>query len=164
MKLIGYIIVCALLYSCGTTETSPEAIAAQNKRLSQIESQLKENGLEIEFDWARPTSGSQVNLISNPNGLEIKGDTIIAYLPYFGVRQIADYNGEGGIKFTSVAENKVIANNEDKGALAIQFNVSDTREQFQFNLTIFGNGKCLLNVNSSERDFIQYQGRVLNKK
>lgn len=163
MKQIGYIIICAVLLGCGATESSPEAIAAQNRNLTQFESQLEQEGLAIEFDWAQPASGGQINLLTTSNSLDIKGDTITAYLPYYGVRRMANFGDDGGIKFTSIAEEKVIVRNEKKGALEVTFNVSSEREDYNFALQLFGNGKCLLNVTSSKRDFIQYQGAVVKK-
>ena len=52
--------------------------------------------IKIDVDRAVPMAGRSVNLTS-PYSLEIHGDSILSYLPYFGRAYSAPYGGGEGL-------------------------------------------------------------------
>ena len=95
----------AILWSCGSTEDAANA-SLKNQLLDNL---VAQKSFKIESEWAQPmntnamnsvassglllpgNSGSNISLIGNPNYLKVEGDTISAYLPFFGIRQICQY-------------------------------------------------------------------------
>ena len=134
----------------------------------------------IESAWARPQGGSAVNaiaaaklqppgssgnrisLIGNFNFLELDGDQVSAYLPYYGERQISGdhYSGKQAIEFDGEARELIIEKNEKKKSYDISFDVDNGTETFQVNIQLFKSMKSLLTVNSNQRFVIRYDGKV----
>ena len=95
--------------------------------------------------------------------LVVKGDTLVCYLPYFGrVYQSAGAT-DTGLDFTSYRFDFGVKVRK-KGGWDISIKTKDQRSQQQFSFTIFENGSASLNVISSDRESISYQGRVEAKQ
>ncbi len=91
--------------------------------------------------------------------LEVRGDTLICYLPYFGRVYQATTATDAGLDFTSYQfDYRVKA--RKKSGWDIMIKTKDQRSQRQFSFTVFENGSTSLNVISNDRESISYQGRV----
>ncbi len=124
-----------------------------------LQNMINAKNLTITSDWAFPLGGNRVNLIGNPNFIKFKGDSVQAFLPYFGTVQVlADYGGDGGISFNGIPKSyEVIPQMENKD-IKIKFEMNNKTENFQVTATLFKNGSANVSVNSSYRNSISYQG------
>lgn len=161
---------------CGSSsisKTSPE-------QLAELEELVEDKKIVFEAEWAMPlasnslnqignagllppgSTANQINLIGNNNYLKIDGDSVSAYLPYYGERQMGGvYNqSNAGIKFEGVPTDFEIAKNDKKNTYSIKFDVNDKSEAFQVNMTLFPNRTASVNINSNERFSIRYQGKA----
>jgi len=94
---------------------------------------------------------------------KVQGDTLVCYLPYFGrVYQSAGAT-DTGLDFTSYRFDYHVKIRK-KGGWDISIKTKDLRSQQQFSFTVFENGSASLNVISSDRESISYQGRVEAKE
>lgn len=106
-----------------------------------------------------PASGGTRQLTSQYD-LTITGDSVIAYLPYFG-RAYSATPGQSsdGINFTSthfiynVTEGK-------KGGWMIEIRPSDAGDVQMLNLNLSKNGYGTLHVNSRNRQYISFSGKA----
>lgn len=117
----------------------------------------------IEFQWAQPQGGSQVDLLSNPNHIKFKGEEVDIFLPFFGERHRGGGygNNTGGILYKGNMSNLVIRENSSKQQILLRFEGRQETEMLVFNITLFDNGKAQANVSSSDRSNITYQGGVI---
>ena len=107
---------------------------------------------------ANPQNSASRQLTSEYD-LTISGDTIISYLPYFGRAYVAPANSsEGGIKFTSTnSEYNTVR--DDKG-WEITIKPKHAREVQELFLRVFDNGNATLQVISTNRQGISFNGYV----
>lgn len=179
MKLnLKYLIVlmAGIVIGCGT---SSQTISSQ-AQVKQLDELVSSRSFQIQSDWAIPlmtrsmnsisnagllpvgSSGSQINLIGNTNFLKVEGDSISAYLPYYGERQMgAGYtNNDNAIQFNGIPENYEVTEDEKTGSKLITFNIANTTESFRVFITVSPGLSSTINVNSSERFSIRYRGEV----
>jgi len=162
--------------SCGSSKVTQDQINA----LDQL---VKNQKFSIESDWAYPmtttamqqvmnsglmplgSSPGRINLIGNANVLNISGDSISSYLPYFGERQMnVDYGGrDATIQFDGLMEDykaKSMKNHDYQ----ITFKAKSKSESFDVYITISPNLKSNMILNSATRRAIRYTGSVKAKE
>lgn len=158
---------------------SSEKAATQGLENQVLENLVSKKSFLIESDWAQPStnnamnsvansglflpgsSGSNINLTGNPNYLKVYGDTVSAYLPYFGVQQIsAGYGTGSAIEFKGIPENWTTRRNTKKNSHDITFTIRQETEVFQVSLTLYPNLTSHVHINSAQRNFIKYLGKV----
>lgn len=138
---------------------------------------IQKQQFRVVNDWANPlvsnavvsvnallgpqSNAQRINLIGNPNYLEIKGDSVKAYLPYFGERHMGGgYNRVSQAIQFEQATNLQIDYIESKNLSRIRFDARDGSEAYNVILEVFDNGKTNLIVNSSQRNTIRYDGAI----
>ncbi|MBZ9650489.1 DUF4251 domain-containing protein [Psychroflexus montanilacus] len=161
------------MFSC---EIQREVSSEDKARLDKI---IEDRYFEIEADVARPLvtnalnqlanaglyrpgdNAAQINLQGNSNYFRFEGDSVSADLPYYGERQMGGgYNSNSGIEFEGVPKNLKIEKEADKNEYSIKFDIKEDSENYQVTLTIYSNLKALINVNSSQRFPIRYDGTI----
>lgn len=174
--------VVLILSNCG----SSQSILKASQYKVTVDSLIENREFKVVNQWALPTMSSsmmelsssgimgpgntaqRIDLSGNTSFLEIKGDSVRAILPYFGVRQMGGgYNSDGeGIRFEQVVENISFDYDDAKDRYMIKFRANNGSESFELILYVFSNKKSSLLVNSSQRDVIRYEGiiRELPKK
>ena len=106
-------------------------------------------------------SGSNISLIANPNYLKMMFDSVAAYLPYFGERQLSGgYSVTNAIEFKGLPDKLKIARNSKKGTYTIGFTIKKKSEVYQITVTFFNSLASHITINSSQRNFIRYIGKV----
>ena len=93
----------------------------------------------------------------------MKGDTITAHLPYYGERYMGGgYNNKLAIEFDDIPDRKEITWNEKKQRAEMRFSIQqkDDNENYNIFIMIFSNNTTRIDINSSERSFITYEGYI----
>jgi hypothetical protein len=107
---------------------------------------------------AYPSRGGSRFLNGNSD-LAIKNDTIISFLPYFGVSSSAPMTSdEAGIKFTTYRAE--YSAQKKKGSWEINLNLTDQPNTNRMLLIVSPNGSASLDVRSKFRDAITFQGNI----
>ncbi len=110
-----------------------------------------------------PLSGRQQFLTSEYT-LDVAKDSLVSYLPYFGKAYAMPIGTtDGGIKFTSTKFDYKITLRK-KGGWDINIKTKDVSDVQQLTLTIYTNGTSYLNINSTNRQPISYNGRISERK
>lgn len=144
--------------SSGNDKKAARALAVKN----MVEAQ----NYVFKANYVMPMRGVGRSLTSEYD-LTVSKDTIAAFLPYFGRAYTAPYNPtEGGIKFTNTHftyTSKV----GKKGGWSITIkptgkdkNISDWRDVQTLRLDISADGYASLQVTSSNRDPISFNGTI----
>lgn len=165
----------AVLWSCGSSQKAGDS-SVKSQVLEQL---VEKKSFQIVSEWAQPmntnamnsiaasglllpgNSGSNISLIANPNYLKVMGDSVAAYLPYFGERQISGGYGAGSaIEFKGLPDKMEVSQNSKKATYTIGFTIREKSEVYQVTLTLFNSLAGHITINSSQRNFIRYIGKV----
>jgi len=136
---------------------------AQNLDKAVVQDFINSKNFVFKAQTALPLSGSSKMLTSDYD-VRFLGDSIVAYLPYYGRAYTAVYGTEGGgIHFTST-KFEYKAKPRKKGGWEVSIRPSDTRDVRELNFTISENGNASLQVTSNNRQPISFQGYVMERK
>jgi len=139
--------------SCSSFKTTPETINETTRKVVS-------KNFTVVVNYAHPLRMKPVYLTSEYD-LRIKNDSAFAFLPYYGVAQIAPYNpSEGGIKFAEPMENYRMTPNKKKDGWNIQFRIKQTTMNYEVSMDVFNNGTASFQVSSYDRDPISFNGEV----
>jgi len=154
--------------------------AGAQKRGQDLDELVNSREFRIESQWARAhattatnaiaesnlqapgNSGNRYNLIGNFNYFEMKGDSVMAFLPYYGERQFGNghYSGDTAIEFRAIPRELVIEKHEKKGHYDISFLADKDTETFQVNVKLFSSLKSQMTISSNQRFPIRYEGKL----
>jgi hypothetical protein len=153
-----------LITVVGTTFTATAQESGKPAReQSSIHKQIENKRFLFVAQTALPMRGRSVQLTSSYD-LRVSGDSVIAYLPYYGRAYSASMNiYDGGIKFTSV-KNTFTVKDRKKGGWDITIQPADANDIRELNLTIFSNGSASLRISSNNRDPISFSGMISQAK
>lgn len=163
MKQIALIMaIAAVLVSCRTTSgvTSGMSKAEQKAYVAeQVYNGLNDMHYTIEVNYMTQRRGGMQSL-AHGYELEVKGDTVISYLPYFGevyaTRSVA-YGQQKGLNFTSIIYNyKAVM--VKQGEYRIQFETETLEDRYLYTIQMFDNGKSYIDVLGENRTGISFMG------
>jgi hypothetical protein len=183
-SMVEFFLGCllTLLIGCGTSQT--KVSSAENSALNGI---MSSQSFEIVCDVAEPqvTNGmnaianagllpigstvGSINLIGNSNFFRMENDTISAYLPYFGERQMGGgYNGTDGIaiQFNGVPSDLAVEHGKNN-TYDIYFDISDEKsssERYSVYVKVYSNLTSSIRINSNQRFPISYRGNITKKE
>lgn len=155
-RLVGFLGIALLC--------AGQSLFAQSKqeRKEQKEKAVKEivnsGYIKINVDRAVPMAGRSVNLTSSYS-LEIHGDSILSYLPYFGRAYSAPYGGGEGLTFKEMATEKE-QTSKKKGRSEIKFRVKTKEDIYTFRIEVYSNGSATINVTPVNKQSITFYGDV----
>lgn len=127
-----------------------------------IEEQINNKHFTFVAKWASPMTG-QVRQLTDYYDFEITNDSVITYLPYFGRSYIAPADPSNVSLNLSLPIDSYTATERKKGGWNIVIKPKDQTDVQSFSLIIFDNGSASLNVTSSNRDPISYNGTLENR-
>jgi len=173
--LVQTVIILLFMMSCSSTEPLTEA------QKIDLQAWGTERAFVIESDWAKPmptaafnavastgilglgNSAGSIDILGNVNYFKMNGDTITGYLPYYGERHMTGgYNNKIAIEFNGIPRNKEIKWNEQKQRAEMRFSIyqKDDNELYDIFIMVFSNKTTRMDVNSSERSLITYEGSI----
>jgi len=146
---------------CSAQEKTKQQLKAEKELAKQkeIETLIDSKAFEFVATTAYPQGTRSIDMISNPNYLRFKNDSIYSEMPYFG-RAYAGigYGGSGGLDFKGNAQDFSIKKNKKEYTLKAK--VRDNSGYYSVSLVVYFNGNASLTINSSNRDAINYRGAI----
>ncbi|MBQ8657231.1 MAG: DUF4251 domain-containing protein [Prevotella sp.] len=153
--LLGLMMVLVLT-GCAV---SAEQLAERARMSEQVTQELGSRHYKIMVHMMYPLRGTSVNVDGSSYSLEVKGDTLVSYLPYRGVARSVAYGGGSGLVFTS-AISQYDVQKDRKGNTVVSFRSNSEDDQFLFHVQVFPNGHATVDVSSRERDPISFSGTL----
>jgi hypothetical protein len=163
--LIKMFFILAMVIAClNTARAQNSKKDRQAAKTAGIKKMVDAGNYVFKADYANPMRGGQRALTSEYD-LKVSKDTVAAFLPYFGRAYIAPADPtKGGIEFTCTnfdyttkqAKNgnwDVVIKPKDK-------NINEMTDVQSMRLTITASGYASLNVTSSNRDAITFEGYI----
>lgn len=151
------ILMIWLTTACGSL-TPAEKAERQTKVALAVEKALSERHYKVGIIMMFPNRGQAVN-VSPDFSLEVKGDTLISYLPYFGRAYNVPYGGGKGLNFTAPIT-EYSSEKGRKGATMVRITVKNEEDFYTYLLEIYDNGSTTVNLRARERESIRYSGEM----
>lgn len=149
----GVVVVLGLLTACSTMTAAERA-----EKALAVERALASRHYVVDVQMMYPRSGRAVNVSSNYS-LEIKGDTVVSYLPYFGRAYSIPYGGGKAFNFSAPIISYESASDQ-KGKNYVRLVTDNEEDVITFQLEIFDNGQTTIDVQAREREPITYSGEL----
>lgn len=134
----------------------------REQKAKDIKELIDSKRFTIDVNRAIPMRGRTINLTS-PYSLEMRGDSVISYLPYFGRAYSVPYGGGDGLRFEKSITDYQASFNK-KGTAQIQFRTRSDDDTYAFNMQVFSNGSATINVTPVNRQSITFHGELAPKK
>ena len=149
-SLINLIILSLIFVSTGFT---------QDKKDDPVKDAIDTKHYVFKARTVMPATGNTRQLTSEYD-LTVNGDSVVAYLPYFGRAYSATPGKAGeGINFTSTNFTYNVTEGK-KGGWMIEIRPKDAGDVQQLNLNLSKNGYGTLHVNNQNRQSISFTGKA----
>ena len=148
-----------MLSGCATAEERAARAAEQAKA---VKAALQERNYQIAVNRMYPSRGAS-KIVSSGYSVEVRNDSLISYLPYFGRAYDVPYGGGNGLNFSAPIRN--YKESQTKSDLRhIEIDVKNDEDTYLYTLDIFDNGSTDINVRSRQREPISFSGQMEFKK
>jgi len=155
--LAASILLGALMVSCSTM-TQAEREAKKAKRAEYVSKVLDNRHYKIDINIMY-TSRFGSKVVRDNWSLEVRGDTLVSYLPYIGEAYSATFGINKGFNFT--APIKLYKDYIDKkGNRNIQLTTDNEEDVIDYHLEVMDTGNTFINVISRKRESISYSGEI----
>lgn len=129
------------------------------EKAAEIEKLIETGDLRFLAQFALPMSGGSIHLTSEYT-LDIQGDMVTSWLPFFGRAYSVSYNTrEGGIKFSEKVDQ--IEWKRVKHGYRTLMEVKTKDDYYSLNLFVSQSGFGTLDVSSKNRQPISFNGIVV---
>jgi len=152
---IGLGMAVALLGCSATKGLQKEENSVKETTLREA---IEHRAFIIEVDRAFPMGGNS-RMLTSLYSLEIRGDSVKSYLPYFGRAYSVPYGGGDGLIFNAVVADYQ-STIDKKGKAEITFKTNSKEDLFTYRITISSFGTASIQVTSNNRQLISYSGKT----
>ena len=155
-----YLILFSMLLAMTACNTMTSAQRVERDALvaQAVDKALSKRHYTVDIDMMYPT-GAPAKRLTNDYILKVEGENLTSYLPYFGVAYEAPYGGGNGLDFTEpIKDYKAEQVKKDKTRITIK--VDHDGDHLTYTLEVFDNGNVSLNVISSRRESINFNGTL----
>jgi len=146
---------CAMLSGCASAE---ERAARAAEQAAKVTKPLEARDYKIAVNRMYPMKGSSKS-VSYGYSVEVRNDSLISYLPYFGGAYNVPYGGGKGLNF-SERIGSYRESQKNNGERQIEINVTNEEDTYIYLIKVFSNGNSSIDVTSRQRDHISYSGEL----
>ena len=148
--------MAVVLSGCSTSKgLQKEDVGVKEATLREA---IENRAFIIEVDRVFPMGGN-ARMLTSIYSLEVRGDSVKSYLPYFGRAYSVPYGGGDGLVFNAVIadyQSKI----DKKGKVEITFKTKSKEDQLTYRITISSSGSSSIQVTSTNRQPISYSGKT----
>ena len=160
MKRLFYLslIIASAIILWSSCATSEEKAAQMAELSANVTNALNNRDYKIAIDRMYPMRGGSRH-VSYGYSVEVRNDTLISYLPYFGRAYNVPYGGGKGLNFTAPIESyqEFMKRN---GLRHIEIGVTNEEDTYFYTIEVFDNGNSSVEVRARQRERISYSGNV----
>ena len=145
-----------------------QSLYAQSKKEKKeqkkeaVKKLIESENYKIDVNTAMPMRGRSIPLTSSYS-LEIRNDSVISYLPYYGRAYSIPYGGGDGLNFKTVLK-EYSMKMDKKGNAVIEFIARNPEDRYEYRVKVFPNGSASIDVNMQNRQSISFQGELYIKE
>ena len=146
-------VALVMMSGCATSE---ERAARAAEKAAKVMAALTERHYRISVNRMYPMKGGAKN-VSYGYAVEVRNDSLISYLPYFGRAYNVPYGGGKGLNFSerigSYQESQA-----KNGQRLIEIDLANDEDTYRYTIKVFDNGNSSIEVQSRQRERISYSG------
>lgn len=142
-----------MLSGCATSE---ERAARAAEQAAKVKAALAERHYKINVSRMYPMKGGAKS-VSYGYGVEVRNDSLISYLPYFGRAYDVPYGGGKGLSFSERIGSYQESQAKSDQRL-IKIDVKNDEDTYLYTIKVFDNGSSSIDVQSRKRESISYSG------
>lgn len=155
-KMIMCGLLALLLAACATKAERAAQLARTQEMVAKA---LADRHYKITVQTMTPRRGGS-RPVTPDFMLEVRGDTLASYLPYFGRAYSIPYAGQGkGLHFTERIRDYT-ADRPKEGLTRIALRVTNEEDSYLFVINVFDNGQATIDLQPREREHISYSGEI----
>ena len=159
---ISTVIACSALVLLGSCATSEERAAQMAERARKVISALNERRFTILVDRMYPLRGSSRS-VSYGYSVEVRNDSLLSHLPYFGRAYNIPYGGGKGLSFSAPITS--YQEYQKKNSLRhIEIGLTNDEGTYLYTIEVFDNGKSSIDVQSRQRERISFSGEMKDER
>jgi len=143
-----------MLAACHTLTPEEKAQHAE-----QVQTALADRHFKIGVRSAYPRRGGMINVTSD-FFLEVSGDSVYSYLPFFGRAYYVPLGGGKGLHFDAKILD-FIEKRVKKDITRVVFVTNSGEDTYRYTLDIYDNGQATIDVLPQERDRIRFDGELI---
>ena len=152
MKKLFLIMMAGLMaVACATLTPAEKAELAK-----KVNAALDDRHYTINIRTMSPMRGP-TRTVTSPWTVEVKGDTLVSYLPYIGRAYNVPYGGGKGLNFSAPIESYQEGMGKN-GKRHIEIKLTNEEDTYLYTLEVFDNGSSSVSVMSRQREQISYSG------
>lgn len=152
---LSLLLISALSIPTLSAQTKKEKREIKQQAVKEV---VLSEKYKIDVNRADPARGRSVMLTSSYS-IEVRNDSVISYLPYYGRAYNIPYGGGNGLNFKAPLSDYEI-DWEKKGTAKIKFTTRNSEDKFDFKIDIFSNGSASIFVNMQNRQSISFNGEL----
>ena len=156
-----FMLLLALLVGIPTLSAQSKKEKKEQKK-EAVKKLIESENYKIDVNTAMPMGGRSIPLTSSYS-LEIRNDSVISYLPYYGRAYSIPYGGGDGLNFKAVLK-EYSMEMDKKGNAVIEFIARNPEDRYEYRVKVFPNGSASIDVNMQNRQSISFQGELYIKE
>lgn len=160
-KVIAFMVTLAIFTACGTTAGSVGGNLTKEQRkelvAQEVTHRLNSRHYKIAVNFMTPLRGGGRRYVNGGYSLEVKGDTVRSYLPYFGNVYRATMGQQKALNFDAAIYNYEVKRS-GKNAVQVFFFTETEEDRYQYQIDIYSNGRAYITVLAQNRDGITFDG------
>lgn len=150
-------LLLALLVGLPTLSAQSKKEKKEQKK-EAVKKLIASENYKIDVRTALPMRGRSIPLTS-PYSLEIRNDSVISYLPYFGRAYSIPYGGGDGLNFKAPLKEYDMEMDKKENAV-IRFVARNPEDKYEYRVKVYSNGSASIDVNMQNRQSISFQGEL----
>lgn len=162
MSIVSILALLLILVTLGSCASSEERAAQKAEFSKKVKAALDKRSYKISINRMLPMGGASKS-VSYGYSVEVRNDSLLSYLPYFGRAYQVPYGGGKGLKFDAPI-NHYQETNMKNGSRHIDIVIKNEEDEYNYHFTVFENGSSSIDVQSRQRDPINYSGEVVFDK
>ena len=147
-KIMLFLLTAMAFVACSTAMYNADGTKMTKQEIKAARAQHVHEGIE-----------NRDLHLSTLYSLEVKGDTIVSYLPYFGRAYSVPYGGGKALNFTGIMSYYDFRQGR-KDQTLIEIGVENDEDTYVYSLSIFDNGNTSIDVRSRNREQIAFSGEM----
>lgn len=159
----GKIIVTLLLpllagCAMSTSEASADEEAKELKRAEvaeQVKCAVEDSRFYVDVRQMYPQS-APARTLTSAYSFEMRGDSVISFLPYYGRAYSVPYGGGKGLNFTATMSEYDVERGDECWNVTID--VKNEEDNYRYFIVVFDNAATTIDVLSNQREAISYSG------
>lgn len=156
-KQVIIMLATLTLASCATADKAARD-ERRREKAEKVAEAIESGRYRVSVRTAYPARGAAVQ-VTGDYGLEIGGDSVTVYLPYFGRGFTLPYGGGKGLNFKAVTTGYGVKRMR-RDRTRVEFSTSNDEDTYRFTVDIFDNGQASVDVLPQQRSRISYAGEL----